>query len=367
MSYYGTVGEDSNYDSYSKLVAGVSTLLLATSNGDIDRAINEVLGITGRYLGADRCYFYQLSDDTRHLFRTHGWFAGGAGSESDQPGQLPLASFPFAQGCILRNESISVADIESLPHQAKPEKELLARRNIRSLGIVPLQYRGGVFGFIGVSAIRHSMEWDHESLELLRITGTLIIGALMRSNAELMVELGQQLTEHLQESSPLNKALSWALDAMLLISRMPAGGIYLLDPEGSYLDLMASRGIDETSGDKGRHYKAGSASYRFLLPKRPCFYGISEKPLADNRYFMKERPVTLAVIPVVFREQFIGSFMLASQTEEFLPLHVRNRLEHLALDFGNAVFLLGKKYECKTEDIRSRQPAGRRFGKHSFQ
>lgn len=345
---------------FLKMMSDMSSLPLQSRDTDIDGVVREILGLIGRYLGADRSYFFQLSSDSLFMDNTHDWFAGGGGDDPEPPKRMSLAQYPFWSGYIMRNETLCIPDIDTLPDAATAEKELLSSHNIRSLVALPLLAEGRVFGFIGLSAIRHFMEWDQESQHILKMAGNIIVSAILCNRSERLLDEEHDLVESIFESESLKEALAHGLDSALRISNMPAGALFLVQPRDGGMDLVAHQGISGLTVEQGEHVLAGSAICRFLTSHRSIYFGRTEKPIGENRFFIDENPESLALIPIRFKDQFLGTLLLSSSMANGFQHHVRRQLESVAVHVGLAIHLAEKGEEAiRTLEVKPRGATSR--------
>lgn len=345
--------DGSGEGSFLRLMSRLSWLPLHTGKHGLDVALKDAMGLVGRYFGADSCVVYQLGSDRLHLELIHEWYSVMEYGAFDRDRELPLDLYPFLRGYLMRSESLSISDIDLLPAGAVTERALLSQRNIRSFAFVPLVADDRVFGFIGISAIRHCMQWDMESLELLRLSGNLIVSAILRDRSETLLTEELEFISKFRDADSLGEVLDHGLQVALRISDLSFGGIYLAKPQEERMDLVVHQGPGSAPGEKGRHYRAGSLPYRLLTTPRALFSGFTEQPITETRFFLNEKPETLAVIPIRFRERLLGCLVVASACSGGFPDYLRKQLESIALQLGMAICLVGNEPPSVTAETRT--------------
>ncbi|NTV24845.1 MAG: GAF domain-containing protein [Chlorobiaceae bacterium] len=355
--------DGSGEGSFLRLMSRLSWLPLHSGKHGLDEALNEAMGLVGRYFGADCSVVYRLGADRLHLDLIHEWYSDLEYGAFDQVRELPLDLYPFLRGYLMRSESLSISDIDLLPAGAVTERALLSRRNIRSFAFVPLVADEQVFGFIGITAVRHFMQWDMGRLDLLRLSGNMIVSAILRDRSEKLLTEELEFISKFRDAESLDEVLDHGLQVALRISDLSSGGIYLAKPQEERMDLAVHQGLGSAPGEKGRHYRAGSLPYRLLTTSRALYSGLTELPITENRFFLNEKPETLAVIPIRFRERLLGCLVVASACSGGFPDYLRKQLESIALQLGMAICLVGNEHPSVTAEERT-QASFRKTRRH---
>jgi hypothetical protein len=116
--------EDLSYgESFEKLVADIAENFLQSPSGEADRGIDFAVKEVCRFVGADRCYVFQLiPDDEEETSLTHEWWALDMEAEAEKLKNWQFKDFPWLTGQLRSNETIFLPDIDKLPAAAQPEK-----------------------------------------------------------------------------------------------------------------------------------------------------------------------------------------------------------------------------------------------------
>lgn len=347
MNPHRTLLNESFRNRFLTIMSESSALLLRQPNDCIDDAITEVLGVLGRLLGADRSYVFQFHNENHFMDNTHEWCEDGVSSEMANLKGLPVDLFQYWMGYMLRNELLYIPDVDALPPEASAEKEVLAQQNIRSLVAIPMFAGDRVSGFIGLDAVGHFMHWEPESIEMLRVAGNIIISAILRNRSEILLNEELDLAFRIRESGSLKETLTHCLETALSVSNMPSGGIYVLRSQDNNLELLVHRGLSGEFVRKVSHYEADSPAYRMLMSMRPNYMSVSKLQLPDTGYVKNEGLDTLAIIPILYREQVVAAMNIASPYVGGFPEHVRKQLETIASHIGSAIHLAKKDEETR--------------------
>jgi len=164
----------------------------------------------------------------------------------------------------------------------------------------------------------------------------LVIDITERKEAQKMIEIQRELGMDLSTTWNLQTILNRILDACLQIDGIDAGGIYLKDELLDQINLVAYRGISPEFKEKISRYEVDSLEAKQIWIEKPIysldFY--SEKMIEAVR---KEGIKAVAIIPMKYRGEIIGSLNFASHNLEKIPLSVRNFLESIALQVVNHI------------------------------
>ncbi len=158
----------------------------------------------------------------------------------------------------------------------------------------------------------------------------LVVDITERKEAQKMLEIHRELGIELSTTWNLQTILTRVLDSCLKINGLDAGGIYLKDDLLEQINLVAHRGISFEFKEKVSRYKADSLEAKQIWIEKPIysldFY--SEK-MADA--IAKEGIKAVAIIPLKYRGEIIGSLNFASHTLDKIPRSIRDFLESIAL------------------------------------
>jgi len=172
---------------FQKLIARLSTEFINLGFGTIDECIDELLRSIGEFFDVDRAYLYRFSDNYALMTNTHEWCRDGVQALIDSQQEVSIEDFYWWQekidGMVAGNRAVFIEDVDSLPHEAAPERALLQAQGVSSMFCMPIRVRGRVTGFFGVDSLRRR-EWRQDQADLLIIVSGLLSGALERHRLE---------------------------------------------------------------------------------------------------------------------------------------------------------------------------------------
>jgi PAS domain S-box-containing protein len=164
----------------------------------------------------------------------------------------------------------------------------------------------------------------------------LVVDITERKEAQKMLEIQRELGTELSATWNFQTMLNLVLDSCLQIHGLDAGGIYLKDELLDQLNLVAYRGISPEFREKVSKYKADSPEARQIWTEKPIYsLDFYSDTMADA--IKIEGIKAVAIIPLKYRGEIVGSLNFASHTLDKIPWSIRNFLESTALQVVNYV------------------------------
>jgi len=184
-----------------KLVSNISTNFINLPSNEIDSAIVKSLRAIGSFVGADRSYVFQLSEDRATVTNTHEWCAEGVEPQISKLQKVPASLIPWSLRKLGQFEAVHVSRVDDLSTEAGADKSLFQAQGIISLVLVPLVYSNSLVGFMGLDSVRAERAWADEDTALLQTAGEVFINALERKRAD------EALSRHATELQARNEEL----------------------------------------------------------------------------------------------------------------------------------------------------------------
>ncbi len=164
----------------------------------------------------------------------------------------------------------------------------------------------------------------------------LVVDITERKEAQKMLEIQRELGKKLSTTWNFQTILNLVLDACLQINGLDAGAIYLKDELLDQINLVASRGISPEFREKISRYKADSLEAKQIQIGKPIYsLEFYSDEMAD--VIKREGIKAVAIIPLKYRGEIIGSLNYTSHTLDRIPLNIRNFLESTALQVVNYI------------------------------
>ena len=208
---------------FQSLVVDISAYLTNNYKKDLSELLNKVVKMIGQFYKVDRCYIYtkeaQKPDDEILMVDFYEWSTKGVESQKNRMKNYPLHEDQWLVDKLLNLEVVKVNDVDSLPAEAKKEKQEFKAQNIKSLLLIPLVSGGIEFGFMGFDSVKEKRSWSQEQISLLKIVGEIIV------NTFIIKERENKLAQAKQEAEVANKAKSGFLANMSHEIRTPLNAI----------------------------------------------------------------------------------------------------------------------------------------------
>ncbi len=192
---------NNDHEELLKLILALSTNFIILSPEDTDDGIVDVLGVIGRYAGADRSYVFQFSEDGKQISNTHEWCAEGIKSQKKLLQNVSSNIIPWFCSKIKSLEIVHLPDIDDAPIDAIEEKRNLAIKEIKSIIAVPIVSGYKAIGFLGFENIRKKTTWSESIISLLKIVGEIFANALLRKQMALALKASESKYRNIFENA----------------------------------------------------------------------------------------------------------------------------------------------------------------------
>ncbi len=203
----------------NNLITEISSMLAQSPTDILDKSITLSLEMLGKYSKVDRCYIFSFNTDLSLMNNSYEWCSEGIESFIDDLQNIPTIEYPWWMGKMIRKEYIYIYDLEELQDIAPFEKEVLEYQDIKSLLVIPLYYENVLLGYIGFDSVRKQNIWTDRKIQLLKIGGEIIAGAIFRKDYE------RRILKAKEKAEQANRAKSVFLANMSHEIRTPMNAI----------------------------------------------------------------------------------------------------------------------------------------------
>jgi len=164
----------------------------------------------------------------------------------------------------------------------------------------------------------------------------IVLDTTERKEVEKMLDIQRELGMSLSSTWSLQAMLNEILEACLRVNGIDAGGIYLKDELLDQINLVAHRGISPEFKEKVGRYQANSREARQIWTEKPIYtMDFYSEEMTDA--IRKEGIKAVAIVPLKYRGEIIGSLNFVSHTLDKIPRNARNFLESIALQMVNYI------------------------------
>jgi signal transduction histidine kinase/DNA-binding NarL/FixJ family response regulator len=202
------------------LINRFSSRLMQAGVHELHDAIDESFKDLGEYAEVDRVYLFEHQPITDTIDNTYEWCAPGIEPQINELQAIPYTiSIPRWKERFKNNEYVYIPEVAKIADEYHVEREILEPQGIISLLTLPIYYGEQFIGFIGFDSVRKQRSWSRAHIDLLRLAGEIIGGAVFRERYE------KELLEARRKAEEANRAKSEFLANMSHEIRTPMNAI----------------------------------------------------------------------------------------------------------------------------------------------
>jgi len=187
------------------LISQISSSFVNVGADEVDTQINLALQKIAEFSHIDRAYLFQFAEDGKTMDNTHEWVDVGINSYINDFRNVPINVLPYMLDHIQRRQIFYAPSVKDLPDEVSIDRSELLREKIQSIICVPIVVRGKTQGFIGFDSVNQPKDWNDQDINMLRLVGEILTGALQRQKAE--VENRNLFQEVTESQAQLSEAL----------------------------------------------------------------------------------------------------------------------------------------------------------------
>lgn len=177
----------------------------------------------------------------------------------------------------------------------------------------------------------------------------IVIDITARKKAQLMLEIQRELGASLSTTWKLQTMLNLVLDACMRVEELNAGGIYLKDELFDQIKLVTFRGFSPEFVKSISKFELDSPEAQQIWNGKPI-YSLEFFSNKMTELIRKEKITALAVVPMVYRGEVIGSLIFVSRTTQKISKDVCDFLESLSQQVVNYIT---KSYGWTVQEFES--------------
>ena len=158
-----------------------------------------------------------------------------------------------------------------------------------------------------------------------------------RRQTEKLIQTQRDLSIAISATGSLNEGLRLCVDAVIDISEMDCGAIYLADEETGALYLVYQKGLPPDFVRSTSHYDADSEYTRLVMVGEPVYYPRQYPAEERENIYFKEGLQGMAILPVLHEDNVIGCLNIASHILKEVPYSSRNAIEAIVGQVGSTI------------------------------
>ncbi|MFH1716813.1 MAG: PAS domain S-box protein, partial [Planctomycetota bacterium] len=185
---------------FERLLSSISSRFVNLPASEIDRAVEDGLGLIGWFFEVDRVSIGQFIGSEKKPRTTHCWLADGCEPESKTQAFDTVYSNMAAR--LIDEGKFVYEKLEDIPETWTQERQFAATTGLKAGLIVALRVGGTVIGAIGINSLQAEPTWSDETAERLRLLGDIFANALERKRVEYALIESEAKFKSLAEQSP---------------------------------------------------------------------------------------------------------------------------------------------------------------------
>jgi PAS domain S-box-containing protein len=187
-----------------RLTSLTATRFIRLPPEHVDAAITQLLGEIGSITGADHCYIALENAGNTKTGCAHEWSSPGSVLTRDQIGSFRVPDFSCSSAQAQKFEPVLVPSVTALitgSGEKGRHTEWLSEIGIRSFVLIPLAIGEEIVGTLGIDSTTKENVVPAEDLDIFRIFGQIIAGALARKAADRTIHESEALYRTVFEST----------------------------------------------------------------------------------------------------------------------------------------------------------------------
>ncbi|MBW4542713.1 MAG: PAS domain S-box protein [Myxacorys chilensis ATA2-1-KO14] len=318
---------------------------------DAETAIQAVLALITRHIGAERGCLFEYHNDQAECQLLYEWCGENISPLTPEARGSSVPEYPLLHQQFLAGEVLYTTDIQTIPDG--PERQLFTRQSIQSLLGVPIIYQGDVTGFIGLDVVHFQKTWSQEDVKSLKLVGELIAIGRARHKAEADLRIAKEAAEaaNIAKSTflanmshelrtPLNAILGFAqlMERDVALSDRQRNSLAIINRSGEHLLSLINDVLEMSKIEAGRttlnlvafdlHYLLQTLHEMFLIRTKAKRLSLDFEIASDLPQYItadesKLRQVFINLLTNAVKFTDTGSIKLCANSIDPLTLTLR--------------------------------------------
>ncbi len=170
------------------ILTKISSNFINIPTDKIDSEILSALKSIGEFMGIDRSLVVTMHEDNKKFNNIFEWCAEGINKQANSILDLHIQNCIWFGQQLSRGEIVHVPDTRNLPPEAKYEKEMLDRENIKSIILIPIIIQNRIFGIVSDISTRVWKTFSDDEKRITRLSGEIIVNAILRKKTQEALE-----------------------------------------------------------------------------------------------------------------------------------------------------------------------------------
>lgn len=179
------------------------TLLSFLQANTSESVINQILGDILKLFKGGRTYIIEYDQKEKTQTCTYEVVDHDVCKEQSRIDHLPMSDTPWWTEQINLGHSIILSNLNDLPAEAATERDFLLIQEIKSMIVVPLISRNGVWGYMGIDIVEDHHEWSNEDCQWFSALANIINICIELQKSERDAQIDRVYLQNLYKYMPL--------------------------------------------------------------------------------------------------------------------------------------------------------------------
>ena len=268
---------------FESVLTRISSRFVNPTN--FDEALNNSFKDLGEISGASRIWLFMLRENGTIIDGVHEWCAESVAPQIESLRKLSVEQICWGLMQLREGKIIQIPDVSLLPPNATGVKEVLERKNIKSIIVLPIIGSGALAGFIGFNDVHITGAWNSDDVALLQIVSELIGNSLERKKTEEKLKDSEKKYRLLTENTTdvvyiqdVNLNVTYVTPSVETVAGYSPEELMKLTPDKFMTPESFERGVADfkeavTLSGKDPDYKIPFKQYEYVKKDGSTFWG----------------------------------------------------------------------------------------------
>lgn len=180
------------------------SLLDFLKEDDISKVINKILNDVLVQFNGDRAYIFEYNYENNSQSCTYEKTAEGVSSEIANLQNMPVnLHISWWSDRVLGGYPIILSSLDEIPKGMIADRQVLEAQGIKSLMVLPLQSKNGIWGYIGIDVVKEYREWINEDYQWFASLANIISICVELRRAEENARMEKRYLDNLYSHMPV--------------------------------------------------------------------------------------------------------------------------------------------------------------------
>ena len=180
------------------------SLLDFLKEDDISKVINKILNDVLVQFNGDRAYIFEYNYENDSQSCTYEKTAEGVSSEIANLQNMPVnLHISWWSDRVLGGYPIILSNLDEIPKGMIADRQVLEAQGIKSLMVLPLQSKNGIWGYIGIDVVKEYREWINEDYQWFASLANIISICVELRRAEENARMEKRYLDNLYRHMPV--------------------------------------------------------------------------------------------------------------------------------------------------------------------